>query len=572
MPTKPSSVEIINKLTQAEKLCRAGDISGAKDIYEKLLIDNPSNPDILSSFGTFNLVVGEIKMGLEILNRSLQIEKNQPQVIINVANTYMQVDNLEGALDSFTLLLELDSKNFIARLNRGFILARIERHEDALKDFDFIVTTYPERVEGYLNRSASLRWLKRFDDALEASNKAIILDSKNSEVYYNKALILSDQQKFDESEINFKYCLKYNPKKVDALVSLGFISQARKKFKQALNFYDLALQIDSSHSQAKFNKSLIKLNQGDYKEGWALYETRFESACRSSLKSFNGILWNGKESIEGKQILIYAEQGLGDSIQFVRYLSLLKNLGAKVIFDCPKSLIPLMKSLDDDILVVEQNSGFNELDYFAPLMSLPFLLNTTIDNIPNKTPYLFSDKEKKIFWKNKLGNRDKYRVGLVWSGGLGKDNFETWYQRRNIKLETLSPLKEFDNIDFISLQKGSFAETELKSAIENHWEGPEIKDFTSSIADFSDTAALIDTLDLILSVDTSTAHLAAAMNKKTWILDRFDGDWRWFSDGRIESPWYPSVRLFRQSKFQEGWEAVIKEVVLELKRLTSSNT
>ena len=275
--------------------------------------------------------------------------------------------------------------------------------------------------------------------------------------------------------------------------------------------------------------------------------------------NFTQPLWRGSNEITGKTILLHAEQGFGDTIQFCRYVPLVLKCGARVVLEVPKPLHALMSTLPGNAQIVSRGDPLPEFEYQCPLMSLPLAFKTTLSNIPANIPYLKTIPDKSHFWSEKLGATDKLRVGLVWSGGFRPDQPELQQvnQRRNIPLAKFAPLKHTD-IEFYSLQKGQPAETELAEIIRHKWDGPHIFDFTSLLNDFSDTAALVENLDLVISVDTSAAHLAGAIGKPAWILNRFDTDWRWLLD-RTDSPWYPTVKLYRQEK-AANWDGVIQRI------------
>ena len=262
-------------------------------------------------------------------------------------------------------------------------------------------------------------------------------------------------------------------------------------------------------------------------------------------------------------MFLYGEQGWGDYIHFCRYVKLLSDKGAKVVLEAPKPLFQLLKSLRGVSELIEVNQSVPPFDSHCPLMSLPRVFKTTLDNVPNEVPYLFAEPEKVQAWATKLGAKSKLRIGLVWSGGFLPNQPETrsTKERRNIPLARFSPFKNLD-ATFYSLQKGDEAGTEFKDLLSGGWNGPAIIDWTDEIHDFSDTAALIQNLDLVISVDTSTAHLAGAMAKPVWLLNRFDIEWRWLPN----SPWYPTARLFRQQA-PGDWVGVIDRLTPELEKL-----
>lgn len=279
----------------------------------------------------------------------------------------------------------------------------------------------------------------------------------------------------------------------------------------------------------------------------------------------NTPLWLGAESLQNKTIFIYPEQGFGDFIQFSRYLPMLDSLNANVIVEVPSILKELIKSVKCNATFIDSETmnEYPEHDFHCPIMSLPAAFYTTLDTIPNKTPYLFANKTKSEQWSEKLGPKTLTRIGIVWSGGYRPNQPETWVinDRRNIKLANLEILNQV-NAEFYSIQKGEPSK-ELEQ-LKDNWNGPTIIDYTNELITFDDTAAFIDNLDLIISVDTSTAHVAAALGKPTWIMNRFDSCWRWL-ENRTDSPWYPTVSLFTQPSMGD-WDTVIENIVDELKK------
>jgi hypothetical protein len=302
---------------------------------------------------------------------------------------------------------------------------------------------------------------------------------------------------------------------------------------------------------ANWNKSLALLLTGDFDNGWKLFEWRWqleenqEIAKKHQLKT---PLWSGTEPLIGKTILLYVEQGLGDIIQFCRFTKQVSDLGAKVILEVPKALIKLLSELEgvDQIVVIGDPLPF--FDYQCSLMSLPLAFKTDELNIPKSSPYLFTNSIDASIWKRRLGIKTKKRIGLVWSGNIKHKNDNN----RSIQLQDLL-LYLPDCFEYVSLQK-EVRENDIGTLQNNQ----EILQFSSELKDFTDTAALINCLDLVISVDTSVAHLAGALGKPTWVLLPYVPDWRWMLN-RDDSPWYPSITLFRQSS-NSDWRSVFEKL------------
>jgi hypothetical protein len=259
--------------------------------------------------------------------------------------------------------------------------------------------------------------------------------------------------------------------------------------------------------------------------------------------------------------LLFEEQGLGDTIQFCRYVPLVAQRGARVILEVPPQLTRLAASLSGVAQVVETGHPLPAFDLHCPLLSLPLAFKTELATIPAAIPYLKADPDQSKAWQDRLGAKTKSRVGLVWSGGIRSNQPVSVNQRRNIPLAKFAALKH-PGVDFYSLQKGQPGESELTDLKRSQWSGPNILDFTGALKDFADTAAFIDNLDLVITVDTAAAHLAGALGKPVWILNRFDTDWRWLLD-RADSPWYPTAKIYRQDTAGD-WDSVLQRVKTDL--------
>ena len=331
----------------------------------------------------------------------------------------------------------------------------------------------------------------------------------------------------------------------------------QKRFDEALKSYDRAIQLKPDYAEAYWNKSIFKLRLGKYEEGWQLYEYRqIREDTKNNYKKFPVPLWLGNEPIENKVILILQEQGLGDSIHFCRYLLMLESQNPKeIIFMVQKPLLSLFSNFDKKIKILEQDKPLPHFDYYSPLMSLPLAFKTNVETIPANIPYLAVDDVKNKYWQDRLGKQTKVKIGIVWSGSTihKKDH------NRSLMLNQLASLLELP-FEFHSLQKeiryGDQKTLKAYKALYQH---------QHDLNDFSDTAALLNQMDLIISVDTSVAHLAGALGKKVWVLLPFMPDFRWLLN-RDNSPWYPTIRLFRQPKIDD-WESVIQQLIIELKKL-----
>ncbi len=343
--------------------------------------------------------------------------------------------------------------------------------------------------------------------------------------------------------------LQINSNQPNALNNRGNALKDLKRLDEALASYDRAIALNPDYAEAYSNKSLLKILIGEYLEGWKLYEWRWKKEPQiNSLRAYHQPLWLGDESIFHKTLLIYPEQGFGDYIQCIRYAALVEQLGAKVILEVPSRLLTLCSTLKGQPILIENGKPLPSIDYHCPVMSLPLALKTTVETVPAQIPYLYADDQRKKRWNEKLGNKTVTRIGLVWSGSTTHKNDHN----RSLLLNQLTSLLELP-FEFHSLQK-EIREIDVKTLTDFS----KIHQHQDDQRDFSDAAALIDEMDLVISVDTAVAHLSGAMGKKTFILLPYSPDYRWMLD-RADSPWYPTETLFRQPSVGD-WDSVISEI------------
>jgi hypothetical protein len=396
----------------------------------------------------------------------------------------------------------------------------------------------------------------RYEDAIKDINEAISI-KEDASYYGNLAMVYDSLKDMEKSAENFQKALKLNPNYRNAHLAhynLGIFFNNKGEFEKALQHYDKAIELDKDFFDARWNRSLVLLLLGRFEQGWKDYECRFKKKSPVDSRKFVKPKWQG-DKLDGKKILVVSEQGYGDNIHFIRYVPFVKNKGGYVIFECRKKLKTLFENIPEiDELVEKKDKGIPDIDYdfYVHLMSLPRIFNTTLENIPSEVPYIKPDMEivKKF-------NNNYFNIGIVWSGNPQQAK----NSNRSAPFENFKSLKKIPNVKLFSLQKGQDSE---------QLDNLGIIDLSDEINDFLDTAAIIENLDLVVSVDTSVAHLAGAMGKPIWLLLPFIPNWRWLLN-RKDSPWYPSMKLFRQKK-QGDWDAVFYEVGRELKNLLIKKT
>ncbi len=539
-----------NKMMQeALALHQSGQLDAAETKYKKLLKILPSNTDLLTSLGTVALQKGLLENGIRIIEKSLQINSKQPEANYNLGNALKDLKRLDEALASYDRAIVLKPDYADAYSNRGNTLKDLKRLDEALASYDHAIVLKPDYAEVHYNRGIALQDLKRLDEALASYDRAIVLKPDYAEVHYNRGNTLQDLKQLDEALASYDRAIILKPDYSKALNNRGLSLQNLKRLDEALVSFDRAIVLKPDYAEANWNKSLLKILNGDYLEGWQLYEWRWKQEPQINyLRVYKQPLWLGSESLINKTLLIYPEQGFGDYIQFIRYAVLVEQLGAKVILEVPLDLMILCSTLKGQFMLVENRKPLPDFDYHCPIMSLPLAFKTTLETIPAQIPYLYVNEDKKQKWQEKLGKKTVTRIGLVWSGSPTQSNDHN----RSLLLQRLTGILELP-LEFHSLQK-EVRVVDVKTLTDF----PHIRQHQDDLKDFSDTAALIDAMDIIISVCTSVAHLAGAMGKKVFILLPYASDYRWMID-RTDSPWYPTATLFRQPALDD-WETAIAEI------------
>ena len=382
--------------------------------------------------------------------------------------------------------------------------------------------------------------------AAELATRALALDPRHVDVLCNRGAALRNLGRYQEALVDYESALAVNPGHGAAHNNRGVALAALNRYAEAQEAYERALAINARDDRARFNRGLARLVRGDLAAGLADFEARWTgSDTQAGHRPMGTPQWTGREPIEGKTVLLHAEQGLGDSIQFARFVPRVAQRGATVILETHGSLGPLLEQMPGVSRVIARGDPIPPHDFHCPLMSLALAFGTTLATIPSEVPYLRAPTGHVERWRARLGPRARARVGLAWSGSTTLRND----RNRSIPLAELARLRALP-FDFIALQKDVRASDE-----EALRAGPALATFGDELSDFRDTAALVELTDLVISVDTAVAHLAGAMAKPVWVLLPWSPDWRWMLD-RTDSPWYPTARLWRQSR-PADWQGVI---------------
>lgn len=534
------------------------------------------------------------KDALQALQKTATLLPSDAEAHTNLGVVQRERGMLDDALKSHRRALALNPQFAQAHFNLGTVLRDLGLFEDALASLRQAIAIRPNYPEALNDIGNTLQDLGRLEEAAESYRRGVALQPELAEIHSNLGTVLRDIGKLDEALPSFRRAVQFNPGMAElhnnlgnALQESGRFGEAVASFRQALaikpdfaavhnnlgkTLRDLgqiddarasverALEIDPAYAEAHLNRAYLFLQDGAFAPGWREYEYRWKVKESERPREFAQPLWLGQVDLSGKSILLHAEQGFGDTIQFVRYASLLIGRAATVYLEVPFALKSLLENSIDGIVILASGTPLPPFDFHCPLLSLPLACESMQPTIPASGPYLRADPTLVAYWKRKLDQFNALRVGVAWAGSPRRDQpaAHAVDRMRSLAFASLHPLLQVPGVDFFSLQVGGDAAAQLRGA-------PQVIDFTAGLYDFQDTAALIQNLDLVICVDTSVAHLAAALGKPVWMLNRFNTCWRWLTE-REDSAWYPTLRLFRQPSLGD-WDSVIRNVKKALEEI-----
>ena len=461
-----------------------------------------------------------------------------PAALIQRGNEQFRASRFDAAIADYDAALRLDAGNPEACYNRGNALSQQQRFADAIASYDAALRRQPGDARAWNNRGNALRELGHLAEALESYGRALQADPDYAEARGNRGTVLHALGRLSEALDSYDQALAITPDHLPALCNRAHVLADLRRPADALAVYRRVLELNPGHVEAHVDAALCRLLTGDLPAGWAEYEWRWQiPALHTDLAKFTAPRWDGSQPLQGRTILLWCEQGLGDSIQFCRYATLAAAAGARVLLWAHTALETLMTGLDGVAAVLRSGDRVPVTDFHCPLLSLPLAFHTTLDSIPAERQYLYADPERVAQWRARLGPRVRPRIGLAWSGNPGHRGD----RHRSIPLQQLLAIVD-GPFEFVCLQK------EIRDSDRPVLEQrPDIRSFSGELVDFDDTAALIEHMDLVIAVDTAVAHVAGALGRPVWLLLSFMSDWRWLLD-RTDSPWYPTARLFRQQQ------------------------
>ena len=531
--------------------------SEAEPIYTEILRRQPRHFDALHFLGIIALETNRTAQGVGLLERAIKLKPHVAAAHNDLGIGLQALKRPNEALAAYDRAIGLNADLPGVHNNRGNVLRQLKRQEQAVASYDKAIALKPDNALAYRNRGVVLREMKRHEEALASYDKAIALTPNFAEAYRNRGLVLRDLNRLEEALASYDKAIALKPDHAAAHGNRGVVLQDLARHAEALASYDNAVALNPADADENWNQGLCLLLLGRFEQGWQQYEWRKKRDKPIANRSYPEPPWLGKANIAGKTLFLDREQGYGDTIQFSRYAKLVQALGARVVLSVQDPLRRLIKQAHPDLDVIAENQTPTGFDYHCALMSLPLAFSTTLGTIPSAPRYLWADEQIKARWETRLSPRIKPRIGIAWSGSLLHN-----INNRSMDLTTLIPLLS-DDVQWVSLQKelGDADADVLKRDGRISFLGDGLKDF-------SDTAALIDVMDLVITVDTSVGHLAGAMGKPVWIMLPYNADWRWLLD-RSDSPWYPSARLFRQRGIG-NWNDLVHEVKSELWSLIDS--
>jgi tetratricopeptide (TPR) repeat protein len=546
-----------------------GRFAEAEAVYRQVLASYPNHPDAMQLLGVLAAQVGKADIAMDLIRRAIAINPRQPMYHCNLGQAYLSVGRADDAVAAFAQAITLKPDFFQAIVNQGNAYLARRDFDQAISNYRRAIELDPNVAETYNNLGNAFRHKQQIDHAMAAYREAIARNPRLPDAHYNLAIALKDSKRFDEAIVEFQQAISLRPNYPEAINNLGNVYQTQGRLEEAAALFRQAIALRPGfvnarnnlanvlHDERKlddaiasyrqvmemapewalphYNYSLTLLLLGEFEQGWREHEFRRKAPeIEIFIQDFPKPSWDGSD-LNGQTILIHSEQGFGDAIQFARYLPMVAARGGRVIFQCHDELADLFKGIAGAQQVVARGQPLPEFDLHLPLLSLPLIFQTnSFESIPCGVPYLQADPELSQRWRQRAAPLEgKLKVGLVWSGRVHPPG-------RSVELAALAPLAKVPGVSFVSLQVG-----EASKQADSPPPGMTIANWSDGLRNFTDTAALMEQIDLLITIDTAAAHLAGAMGKPVWVLVPWKPDWRWLLDDE-QTRWYPTMRLYRQ--------------------------
>lgn len=578
----PEDIEALNN--RGTVLRALGRAQEALDSYERALALAPHNVDLLNNRGNALKDLARYGEAISCFDAALHVDPHSADAWFNRGVAEHARGEHDAALASYGRAIDIDPQLARAYHNRSTVLQHLKRYDDALADSqralalkqdyqeaykgcaavlrslkhyatglasaDMAVRLKPDDAHAHDLRGTILKDMKRLDEALEAHERALELAPNLNTAHQNRANVYLDMKRYEDAEAGYAQAIALDPARAEPYLNRGTVHAACGRYERALADYNAAIERNPELAGAYWNRSLLQLEHGHFKQGWIDHEWRWKTVhFENSIdqRDFKLPLWRG-QPLAGKTIVLGSEQGLGDTLQCARFAPMLAARGATVVLEVQRALVGLLGTLEGVSEVLPRGAALPPADYWCPMMSIPLALEMEVDTIPAFPRYLESDPARRAQWADVLGPRRAPRVGLVWSGNPTHGNDAS----RSIAFAEFAAMLP-EGPDYVSLMK-DIRDADREAMVAR----PDVRCFSELLHDFTDTAALCDEVDLVVSVDTSVAHLAGALGRPVWILLPRVVDWRWMRERR-DSPWYPSARLMRQQALND-WSTVREEV------------
>jgi tetratricopeptide (TPR) repeat protein len=552
---RPESPEVLIGL--GKSLAAQGRTDEAERQYREALRVEPGNGDALTQLGVLLAQTARLPDGIVCLRQAVQGHPGNAVAHHNLGVALAESGQKEEAIATMRAALQIDPGYAECHYNLGNVSRDLKRSEEACAAYREAIAHRPDHAGAFNNLGLTLAESKHHAEAVCLLQQATRLQPKNAQSHNNLGLALTELGRFAEAQTCFLEALRLDPQYAEAHVNLGSCYKEQGRLEEAITYYQMALWYRPGLASAEYNRALAWLQAGDYARGWPAYEWRWRRSSAPS-RLFARPRWDGSDPT-GKTILLWCEQGLGDAIQFARYATVVKARGCRVVLECPPPLAELLRTCPGVDVLVPEGQPLPEYDYQVPVMSLPAVLGTLLDTVPATVPYLTASQEVVARWQQRLG-QGGLKVGLVWQGNP-RHQWDHW---RSIPLARFRPLAQVPGMRLISVQHGPGSEQaqQLKGLFEvaEPWGSDQ-----PGPGPFPETAALMKALDLVITVDSSAAHLAGALGVPVWSLLAAVSDWRWMLE-RGDTPWYPTMRLFRQQRLGD-WAEVIDRLLPELQCL-----
>ena len=519
--------------------------------WERALALAPSSADTLYNLGNACHDQGQAERAVAYFERALRLRPDAIELYNNLAFSLQDVSRLDEAVACFRKALALRPDAVEILDNLAGALQVQGQLDEAQACCERALALAPQRVESNIALGAILRERGLLQEAIGRCEQALLLAPEHPAALNNLGVALVELSRTREAIGHYQRALAAAPDRAETHNNLGIALERQGRYAEALDCYGRAMALKPDYAEAHFNRAHALLATGAFDEGWREYEWRF--AVARSDRKFDQPLWAG-ESLGGRTILIHAEQGYGDTLQFVRYVPAAAARGGRVVLEVPKPLVRLARTVAGASEVVAAGDPLPDFDCHCPLLSLPRVFKTTLHTIPDAVPYLCVPAEASAVWRKRIATAPGLKIGVAWCGSM-----VGVIDRRPIDVRLFEPLSEIPNVSWFSLQVGERCRDLM---LLNR---PRITDLSPWLTDFAETAAAACHLDLVITIDTSVAHLAGALGCPTWVLLPYNADWRWLIE-RDDSPWYPTARLYRQ-KEPGDWTGVISGIAAALRQL-----